>query len=115
MKKLFFFKSSSSSSGGSNSAAPPKSTNKQSSWEILSDSGVINQGRGKNEDYFHGTKGFFSKSKKQASDSQSTCGGPDLRRSRSMSSASFHFTDPTRSPSSSTASDPYHKFEHSLR
>jgi hypothetical protein len=32
-----------------------------------------------------------------------------------MSSASFHLKDPTRSPSSSIASDPYHQFEHSFR
>lgn len=114
MKKLFFFKSSASSSG-SNNAAPPKATNKQLSWEIYSDSGLNDQAHGKTEDYFQSSKGLFSKSRKQVSDSQSSCGGPDLRRSRSLSSSSFHFKDPTRSPSSSIAGDQYHQFEHSLR
>ncbi|XP_027365481.1 paramyosin [Abrus precatorius] len=110
MKKLFFFKSSASSSG-SNNAAPPKSTNKQMAWDNFSDSGMNNQG----QDYFQGSKGLFSKSRKQVFDSQSSCGGPGLRRSRSLSSSSHQFKDPTRSPSSSIASDPYHQFEHSSR
>lgn len=108
MKKLFFFRSS-ASSGGSNNSAPPKSTNEQLSWEVFSDSGVNNQAHGKSED-----KGFFSKSRKQVADNQSSSAGPNLRRSRSMSSASFQVKDPTRSPTSSIASDPYHQFEHSL-
>lgn len=108
MKKLFFFRSS-ASSGGSNNSAPPKSTNEQLSWEVFSDSGVNNQGHGKIED-----KGFFSKSRKQVADNHSSSAGPNLRRSRSMSSASFQVKDPTRSPTSSIASDPYHQFEHSL-
>ncbi|KAK7343253.1 hypothetical protein VNO77_11861 [Canavalia gladiata] len=114
MKKLFFFKSSASSSG-SNNAAPAKSTNKHMAWENFSDNGMNNQAREKAEDYFQSSKGLFSKSRKQVFDSQSSCGGPDLRRSRSVSSSSYRFKDPTRSPSSSIASDAYHQFEHSSR
>ncbi|TKY50606.1 hypothetical protein E2542_SST22110 [Spatholobus suberectus] len=113
MKKLFFFKSSASSSG-SNNAAPPKSSNKQPSWDNFSDIGMNNLAYGKTEDYFQSPKGLFSKSRKHVSDSQSSCGGPDLRRSRSLSSSAYQFRDPTRSPSS-IVSDPYHQFEHSSR
>ncbi|XP_061357941.1 uncharacterized protein LOC133302214 [Gastrolobium bilobum] len=111
MKKLFFFKSSASSSG-SNNGTPPKTTNKQVSWDNFSDSGMNNQAHGKSEDYFQSPKGLFSKSRKQVSDSQSSCGDPGLRRSRSLSSGAYQFKDPNRSPSSSIASDPYHQFEH---
>nr|KYP47074.1 hypothetical protein KK1_031304 [Cajanus cajan] len=45
---------------------------------------------------------------------QSSCGGPDLRRSRSLSSSAYQFRDPTRSPSS-IVSDPYQQIEHSSR
>ncbi|KAK7310294.1 hypothetical protein RJT34_07714 [Clitoria ternatea] len=114
MKKLFFFKSSASSSG-SNNAAPPKSTNKQTGWDNFSDNEMMNQGHGKTEDYFRSTNGLFSKPQKHASDNHSSCGVPDLRRSRSFSSSSYQLKDPTRSPSSSIASDPYHQFEHSSR
>ncbi|XP_058774730.1 uncharacterized protein LOC131649002 [Vicia villosa] len=105
MKKLFFFRSS-ASSGGSNNSAPPKSKNEQLSWEVFSDSGVSNQTHGKTED---------KKSRKQVADNQSSSDGPNLRRSRSMSSASFQFKDPAKSPSRSIAGDPYHQFEHSSR
>ena len=114
MKKLFFFKSS-ASSGGSNNAATPKSANKQIFWENSSDSGMNNQSHGKADNYCQSPKGFFSKSRKQVSDSQSSCVAPALRRSRSLSSAAYQFKDPSRSPSSSIASDPYHHFEHSSR
>ncbi|KAI5401978.1 COP1-interactive protein 1 [Lathyrus oleraceus] len=105
MKKLFFFRSS-ASSGGSNNSAPPKSKNEQLSWEVFSDSGVNNQAHGKTED---------KKFRKQVADNQSSSDGPNLRRSRSMSSASFQFKDPAKSPSRSIAGDPYHQFEHSSR
>ncbi|KAK7390727.1 hypothetical protein VNO78_18767 [Psophocarpus tetragonolobus] len=84
MKKFFFFKSSASSSGSNNNATPPKSTNKQPTWDSVSDIGMNNQAY-------------------------------DLRRSRSLSSSAYQFRDPTRSPSSSIVSDPYHQFEHSSR
>ncbi|KAJ1385807.1 golgin subfamily B member 1-like [Sesbania bispinosa] len=67
------------------------------------------------DDLLQTSKGLFSKSRKQVSDSQSYCGGPDLRRSRSLSSTAYQFKDPIRSPSSSIASDQYHQFEHSSR
>ncbi|CAI8601554.1 unnamed protein product [Vicia faba] len=105
MKKLFFFRSS-ASSGGNNNSAPPKSKNEQLSWEVFSDSGVNNQAHGKTED---------KNSRKQVADNQSSSDGPNLRRSRSMSSASFQFKDPAKSPSRSIAGDPYHQFEHSSR
>lgn len=105
MKKLFFFRSS-ASSGGSNNSAPPKSKNEQLSWEVFSDSGVNNQAHGKTED---------KKFRKQVADNQSSSDGPNLRRSRSMSSASFQFKDPAKSPSRSIAGDPYYQFEHSSR
>ncbi|RDX66984.1 hypothetical protein CR513_54193, partial [Mucuna pruriens] len=114
MKKLFFFKSSASSSG-SNNATPSKPTNKQTAWDNFSDIGMNNQASGKTEDYFHSPKGLFSKSRKHVSDNQSSCGGPDLRRSRSLSSSACQFKDPTRSPSGSIVSDPYHQFDHSSR
>ncbi|KAL2323866.1 hypothetical protein Fmac_022924 [Flemingia macrophylla] len=112
MKKLFFFKSSASSSG-SNNGAPPKSTNKQTAWDNLSEIGV-NQAYGKTEDYFQSPRGLSSKSRKHASDSQSSSGGPDLRRCRSFSSSAYQFRDPSRSPSSFVG-DPYQQFEHSSR
>ncbi|KAE9611590.1 hypothetical protein Lalb_Chr06g0164081 [Lupinus albus] len=111
MKKLFFFKSSASSSG-SNHATPPKSTSKQVGWEKLSDNGMNNQAHTKSGDYFRSPKGLFSKSRKKVSDSPRSSGGPGLTRSRSMSSSAFQFKDPSRSPSSSIASDPYHQFEY---
>ncbi|CAJ1977759.1 unnamed protein product [Sphenostylis stenocarpa] len=115
MKRLFFFKSSASSSGSNNSAVPPKSTNKQKAWDSFSEIGVNNQDYGKAEDYFQNPKGLFSKSRKHVSDNQSSSGGPDLRRSRSLSSSACQFRDPTRSPSSGIVSDPYNQFEHSSR
>ncbi|KAH1140663.1 hypothetical protein GYH30_029509 [Glycine max] len=116
MKKFFFFKSSASSSGSNNDAAPPKSTNKQTAWDSFSDIGVNNnQAYGKTEDYFQSPKGFFSKSRKHVSDTQSSSAGPDLRRSRSLSSSAYQFRDPTRSPSSSIVSDPYQQVGHSSR
>ncbi|MED6168432.1 hypothetical protein PIB30_011598 [Stylosanthes scabra] len=107
MKKLFFFKSS-ASGGGGNNAATPKSTSKQAFWENSSDSG-------KADNYSPGSKGLFSKSRKQVSDTQNSCAGPALRRTRSFSLAAYHVKDPSRSPSSSIASDQYHQFEHSSR
>ncbi|XP_057735889.1 uncharacterized protein LOC130951260 [Arachis stenosperma] len=114
MKKLLFFKSS-ASSGGGNNVATPKSTNKHTLWENSSDNGMNSQAHGKAENYSQVPKGLFSKSRKQVSDTHSSCAGPALRRSRSFSSAAYHLKDPSRSPSSSIASDPYHQFEHSSR
>ncbi|BAT93569.1 hypothetical protein LR48_Vigan02g270400 [Vigna angularis] len=114
MKKLFFFKSSASSSGNNN-ATPPKSTNKQKAWDSVSEIGMNNQAYGKADDYFQSSKGLFSKTRKNVSDDQSSSGVPDLRRSRSLSSSACQFRDPTRSPSSSIVSDPYHQFERSSR
>jgi len=115
MKKLFFFKSSASSSGGNNNGTPPKSTNKQKAWDSFSEVGTNNQAYGKADDYFQSPKGLSCKTRKHGSDEKSSCGGPDLRRSRSLSSSACQFRDPTRSPSSSIVSDPYHQFEHSSR
>ncbi|KAL2950448.1 hypothetical protein AAZX31_20G228100 [Glycine max] len=118
MKKFFFFKSSASSSGSNNDAAPPKSTNKQAAWDSFSDIGMNNNqayGKTKSEDYFQSPKGFFSKSRKHVSDNQSSSAGPDLRRSRSLSSSAYQFRDSTRSPSSSIVSDPYQQVERSSR
>ncbi|KAK7270118.1 hypothetical protein RIF29_23033 [Crotalaria pallida] len=112
MKKLFFFKSSASSSG-SNNATPTK---KQTSWENSSDNGMNNQANGKDEDYFQSPNGLFStKSRKQVSDSPRSSGGPRLARSRSLSSSALQFKDPSRSPSSSVASDPFQQYAHSSR
>jgi len=115
MKKLFFFKSSASSSGSNNSAAPSKSTNKQKAWDSFSEVGMNNHAYGKADDYFQSPKGLLSKTRKHGSDDQSSSGGPDLRRSRSLSTSACQFRDPTRSPSSSIVTDPYHQFEHSSR
>ncbi|KOM28823.1 hypothetical protein LR48_Vigan588s003100 [Vigna angularis] len=115
MKKLFFFTSSASSSGNNNNATPPKSTNKQKAWDSVSEIGMNNQAYGKADDYFQSSKGFFSKTRKNVSDDQSSSGVPDLRRSRSLSSSACQFRDPTRSSSSSIVSDPYHQFERSSR
>jgi len=115
MKKLFFFKSSASSSGNNTNATPPKSTNKQKAWDSVSEIGMNNQAYGKADDYFQSPKGLFSKTRKNVSDDQSSSGVPDLRRSRSLSSSACQFRDPTRSPSSSIVSDPYHQFERSSR
>ncbi|KOM39033.1 hypothetical protein LR48_Vigan03g241500 [Vigna angularis] len=82
MKKLFFFKSSASSSINNNNATPPKSTNKQKAWDSVSEIGMNNQAYGKADDYFQSSKGFFSKTRKNVSDDQSSSGVPDLRRSR---------------------------------
>ncbi|KAF7811431.1 golgin subfamily B member 1-like [Senna tora] len=111
MKKLFFFKSSASSSGNSN-AVPSRSTNKQISWENLSESGLYSQAHGRGEDSFQSPKGLFSKSRKQVCDNQGSSSEPGLRRSRSLSSAAYQFKDQNRSPSF-IASDRYHQFEHS--
>ncbi|XP_014514909.1 myosin-6 isoform X2 [Vigna radiata var. radiata] len=60
-----------------------------------------------------------STNKQKAWDSVSEIGmnnqAYDLRRSRSLSSSACQFRDPTRSPSSSIVSDPYHQFERSSR
>ncbi|CAL0300488.1 unnamed protein product [Lupinus luteus] len=109
MKKLFFFKSSACSSG-SNIGTPPKPTEKQVVWENLSDDGMNNEAHGNAEDYTQSHKDLFSKSRKQVPDSPRSS---NRTVGRSLSSSAIQFNDPSRSPSSSIASDPHHQFEHS--
>ncbi|KEH28586.1 hypothetical protein MTR_4g007850 [Medicago truncatula] len=74
-----------------------KNPDLQKQLEDICEFEAANEAQPKREDH-----GFFSKSRELKIDLHS---GPNLRRSWSISSASFQVKDPTRSPSS----DPYHQ------
>ncbi|KAF5742630.1 hypothetical protein HS088_TW09G00681 [Tripterygium wilfordii] len=87
MKKLFFFRSS---NNGNNNEVPSSSLDKQVYWENPSVSGTKNEAGAKAERSFRSPRALFSKSRKQIYDSQSTgTSSSGLRKSRSLSSASF--------------------------
>ncbi|XVF75449.1 hypothetical protein PTKIN_Ptkin13bG0189800 [Pterospermum kingtungense] len=86
MKKLFFFKSSSSS--GNSNAVPSPSADKQLYWDNTLESGLDNQ-HGVAEYSLHSPRNLFGKSRKQISDNPSFSNSSCLRRSRSLTSATF--------------------------
>ncbi|KAF8021928.1 hypothetical protein BT93_G2155 [Corymbia citriodora subsp. variegata] len=104
MKKLFFFRSSASSSANSVGDTSP-STDK--TCYPLFDNRLTDQVGEKYTNNLRSPRGLFTRSRNQASDSQSssTSSGSGLRKSRSLSSANFLAEALEQKNSSSSLSD----------
>lgn len=104
MKKLFFFRSSASGSANSVGNSPP-STDKTCYPPF--ENRLTDPVGERCANNLRSPRGLFTKSRNQASDSQSssTCSGSGLRKSRSLSSANFLAEAFERKNSSSSLSD----------